>query len=147
MMPQPKGRRHGHQSSCYQRWLIFISHQCSYVAEVFLRILKQRFYRQQNVDDTTVGSLVGDKLQFMNTNCGNAAETWTQKGIIGNIILLTVQSDRRTKSVLRSAGQLRTRYHIKGFRPSAFGPRQYYGMHFKLATLWSFKVCHCLAGR
>lgn len=41
----------------------------------------------------------GDKLQLMNTNCDNAASTWTPND---NLIVLTVQSDWCTETMPHS---------------------------------------------
>ena len=67
---------------------------------MFLHIRKQRLLRQQNKtaeqQNDKTSFIERDKLRLMNTNCANAATTWTQHD---NLALLTLQSDWCTETV------------------------------------------------
>ena len=69
-----------------------------------------------------VSSTEGEKLDLMNSNCGNAASIRTQNGNLG---LLMMQSDLCSDTASGSVTLLRTSCYVKGFCLSSFLPRQH----------------------
>ena len=95
---------------------IVISHQCSNDIDMFLCIIIQRLWGQKN------DGLFSDKLQLINTNCGNTAQRELITVISSYYACNLVGAHTKTASPV----QLRTRYHMKGFQLPSFWPRYLY---------------------